>query len=121
MNSALALYAWNAGLESDSPQVAHALATRGAAPIIAPAIALAAALSFGFFTIRFPRTRTNYIRYTNPNSTGHTAQTKYQYTAHSSIPCALRALYLPPSASVATHASQMTPAVTCAPWHPISR
>src|SRR5271155_472376 len=61
----------------------------------------------------------NYIRYTSPNRTGQTAQTKYQYSAQSSIPWALRALYLPFIANHTTHASQATPAVTCAPWHPI--
>src|SRR5258708_16951322 len=120
MNSTLVLYAWNAWSPSDSPHVAHAFASRGAAAKIAVAIVIARALSFILFNITFTNPRT-YIRYTNPNSSGQTAQTKYQYTAHSSIAWALRALYLPRIANHTTPASQMTPAVTCAPWHPISK
>src|SRR5580658_5363921 len=110
MKSTLALYAWNAASPSDSPHVAHAVAI---------AIALNFAL-FIFLIASFPPLR-NYIRYTNPNRSGQTAQTKYQYTAHSSIAWALRALYRPASANHTTPASQMTPAVTCAPWQPINR
>jgi len=91
MNNTLALYAWNALSPSDSPHVAHAFASRGAAATIAPAIVMAAALSFVLLIIAFVLTP-NYIRYTSPNSSGQTAQTKYQYTAHNSIAWALRAL-----------------------------
>jgi hypothetical protein len=50
MNNTLALYAWNARSPSDSPQVAHAFAIRGADPKIAATIAVAKAVVFFIVT-----------------------------------------------------------------------
>jgi hypothetical protein len=89
MKSTLVLNAWPAWSPGDSPHIAHALAIRGDAATSMAAIIVNPA--FNFIMTNLPA-RPNYIRYTSTNSTGQTAQTKYQYTAHSSIPALLRAL-----------------------------
>jgi hypothetical protein len=53
MNITLSWYALNAWSPSDSPQVAQALAIRGAAATIAPANIAAVALSLALFIITF--------------------------------------------------------------------